>query len=75
MGRTGTKQLKAHEADQIVQQINVDGGVSGRLGDNYYLSPSVYTAIQMLLSLFPLKSEKGYHHTHAPLLMVLQPLG
>lgn len=51
IGRTGT--------EQIVQQKNVDGGVSGLLGDNYHLSPPVYTAIQMLLSLFPLKSEKG----------------
>jgi len=59
MGRTGTKQFKAHDTDQIVQQMSVDGGLSGLLGDNYNLSPSVYTAIQMLLSLFPLKSGKG----------------
>jgi len=39
MGRTGTKQFKPHEADQIVQQMSVDGGLSGLLGDNYHLSP------------------------------------
>lgn len=75
MGRTGTKQFKPHEADQIVQQMSVDGGLSGLLGDNYHLSPQFTRQFKCFFPFFLWKVKKGYHHTHAPQLIVLKPFG